>query len=170
MLSFGGLATAVAGVLLLGALLRADSPGVPDTPARTMGQGVAPAFAADPPPAAPGRSAAVRFEPTAEATAEDPLTRRVARDLNRLARRGPDWTAQLAILCRTSGAEEVLGRFETHSEFYLLPAMHEQAACFRVCWGRYPSQEAAKQASDLPDELRALQPAPLPKSLAEVLE
>lgn len=163
LIAAGLLIGSVAFVLLLGAVLHVSSEGTQALPlaeARPL----------------PPRERAVDFE-AAPRTVERPgpremdaLTRRVAADLERIAASSGPWTAQLALLCDASRARELMTEHSGEHELYLLPIEHGGEACFRICFGDFPSSEQAKTAPGLPAALRGLQPHPLPKRIAEVLE
>jgi len=53
---------------------------------------------------------------------------------------------------------------------HILPSIHRDEACFRICWGQYGTAAAAKAARDLPESLRRIAPSPLPKPVVEVVE
>ena len=163
MLGFGSLFIAVTGVVMLGALLRTSPPTAADPPrpasAPSPAEKQAPRIAAPPVERSPIQAAPI-----------DALARRASADIDRLAGSGHTWTAQLAMLCDPAGATEFLERRADDPRLYLLPAIHGESACIRVCWGHYASRDAAKQADDLPAALRAMQNDPLPKAIREILE
>jgi hypothetical protein len=168
LLSFAVLVALVVGVLLLGAILQVDPPATATI---------------EPAPAAP-----LEHEPPADlvAASESPpramganpppirgadrLAARATADLARLAAPGNGWTAQLAVLCDPARVERLVDRFGDRSAFHVLPLMHRDDACFRICWNRYATRDDARGAADLPRELREIQRRPLPKSIAEVVE
>jgi hypothetical protein len=164
LLTFAVLAVLVLGVLLLGAFLRVDS---------TATDAGAPAPAGPPEPAG---AASRRPSPVLPASASTPardvdgLTTRATADLARLAAAGDGWTAQLAVLCDPARVQQLVDRFGDRTAFHVLPSMHGDDACFRVCWNRYATRDEARGAADLPRELREVEPRPLPKSIAEVVE
>ena len=163
--------------VMLGALLRTSPPTAADPPrpasARRANSGVAEPGSSAPSPA--GKQAPRIAAPPVErspvrAAPIDALARRASADIDRLAGSGHTWTAQLAMLCDPAGATEFLERRADDPRLYLLPAIHGESACIRVCWGHYASRDAAKQADDLPAALRAMQNDPLPKAIREILE
>ena len=167
LLSFGGLAGAVVGVLLLGAALRTDAPPatpLPDAPPRSAG--LIPAE--DRGPAVPETTRPPEaVSPAAPATR---LAGRAAADLERMSARPAGWTAQLAVLCDTKRVTALTERFGDHENYYLLPVLHGKSACFRICWNHYRTREAAASAADLPRAMRAIEARPLPKAVAEIVE
>jgi septal ring-binding cell division protein DamX len=65
--------------------------------------------------------------------------------------------------------ERFLDRAPTSSRLYLLPADVKGQACFRVCFGSYPSADAAAAAaSSIPAELKSGVGAPSPKKIADL--
>jgi septal ring-binding cell division protein DamX len=163
MLPFAALLTAVIGVLTLGALMRTPGPAPPPRPVSAPVAAVGGSLLSRP---APGRHT---LPPRRKAPAAR-LAARVATDIERLADEADGWTAQIAVLCDAGRAAELIDRFGNHEALYILPSLHGDAACYRLCWNRYATRAAAKAAHDLPAGLRAVEPSPLPKSLAEVLE
>ncbi len=153
----GILLGSVAFVLLLGAVLHVG-PGEADTgePAEPAVLPLRPSIPLE------------RERPAPRGT--DALARRVAQDLERLAAASGTWTAQLALLCDAARARELVADFAGEHQLYLLPFEHDAQACFRICFGDFTSTEQAKAAPGLPAALRELQPHPLPKRIADVLE
>ena len=62
-----------------------------------------------------------------------------------------------------------MARYGEYESFHVLPLYHHDQACYRICWSRYDTREAARRAGDLPAGLRSLEARPLPKPLSEVL-
>jgi septal ring-binding cell division protein DamX len=164
LLSVGGLIGAVLGVLLLAATLRTDAPSSPLLAPTT------------PPPTV---DAARPIRPTAAVPTEasvlppvapvDRLARRASADLERIAQDGDGWTAQLAVLCDPARVAPLIDRFGDRTALHVLPSLHQDNPCFRICWNRYPTRDEAKRAADLPAALRAIEARPLPKQVAEVV-
>jgi septal ring-binding cell division protein DamX len=82
------------------------------------------------------------------------LATRAAADLSRLSASEGAWTAQLLVACRAETVERVIAGSRGASKLYVLPAEVKGEACFRICWGMYPSQKDAAAAADLPRALR----------------
>jgi len=149
----------VLGVLLVAAVLRTEVP----------------LNAAEPRLPAPAIPSEIRpLEPVTAsespgAIVGDPLEQRAVADLEKLAGDPTGWTAQLAVLCDTERVATLVARFGEHESFHVLPSYHREQACYRICWSRYDTLEAARRASDLPAGLRALEARPLPKPITEVL-
>ncbi len=99
----------------------------------------------------------------------DPLADRIASDLERLAPHA-GWTAQIAVLCDRVRVEALIESFGPVEPLHVLPAFQGQRPCFRLCWSRYESRQQAQAALDLPTELRAIAPNPVPKEIAEVVQ
>lgn len=161
LLRVGSLIGAVVAVILLAAVLRTGAPERPP-----VGPGRAAAAPSAPLPGSPAPPAAdpVRLEQAV------PLARRAAADMARLAASGTEWTAQLALLCDAERVQGILDAHGSHGDLYLLPALHNDAACFRICWGAYADADAARRAADLARPLRAIAATPMPRRVAEVLE
>jgi hypothetical protein len=168
LLSFGGLAGAILGVLLLGAALSADPP----SPRAGSPKSTAPIAERipdqDPPPLTAEPRHAPR--PALPAPRTSGLAERAAADLGRMATEPEGWTAQLAVMCDAKRVAGLTERFGEHEAFFLLPVLHGDEACFRICWNRYRTREAAAKAADLPRAMREIEPRPLPKAIAEVVE
>ena len=73
----------------------------------------------------------------------------------RLAEAGDGWTLQLGVYCDAQYVSSEVERFGRQSSFHVLPILLDGQACFRLCWGSYPSHDAAKRARDLPSALRS---------------
>ncbi len=155
LVSFGTLLAAVVGVLLLGAVLRTEV-----SEADTGGSG------------APTPSSGVLLAGPREArhATPDRLTRRAQADAGRLSRASDEWTAQLGLFCDPARVRELFEQFGDLASFHILPSVHRDQACFRICWGQYGTAAEAKAAGDLPESLREIMPSPLPKPVVEVLE
>jgi hypothetical protein len=165
-LAFAGLAASVLGILLVGAVLRTEVPLNAAEP-RLPAPGI-PSESRPIEPATADRAAATPSEPPGSIV-DDPLEQRAVADLEKLAGDPSGWTAQLAVLCDTEHAATLVSRFGEHESFHVLPSYHREQACYRICWSRYDTLEAARRANDLPAGLRALEARPLPKSITEVL-
>lgn len=169
--SAGALVAAVATTLILAALLRAGpdprplaaEPTPREAPSRTFRaetvpqQPAAPAPRIDPSPE--------EEAPPPERVAGDPLPLRAARDRDRLASRGADWTLQFARLCEREHAERILAALESREDLYLV----ERDGCYLVCWGLYGSADLARTAGGVPSVLAELPDRPFPKRVQETL-
>jgi septal ring-binding cell division protein DamX len=161
LIAAGSLSAAVTVVLVLGAILRTDAPFAETTvpfaePTPTAGVTGKPAAANGGPIATPAPVA----RPTAEAAAETPpshrtptdgtLGERAAADRERLADSGASYTVQLMVSCDPDNARRVLRMIGEDSRLYVLPIELDGNACYRMCWGSYPSRAKAENAADLP--------------------
>ncbi len=155
LVSLGTLLAAVVGVLLLGAVLHTEVP-----QANTGGSG------------APTTSSGVLVAGPREArhATLDRLAQRAQADAGRLGRASDEWTAQLGLFCDPARVRELFEQFGDLPAFHILPSVHRDQACFRICWGQYGTAAEAKAAGDLPESLREIMPSPLPKPVNEVLE
>ncbi len=153
--SFGTLLAAVIGVLLLGAMLRTEAPeaqiGRSEVPTTSSGVLVA------------GPSEAPH-------AALDRLAQRARADAGRLGSASDEWTAQLGLFCDPARVWELFEQFGDLASLHILPSLHRDQACFRICWGQYRTAAEAKAARDLPESLRRIVPSPLPKPVDELLE
>ena len=156
LVSFGTLLASVVGVLVLGAVLRTETPGAVEAGLTTLASSGP--VASDPP------------RPPAAPASLDRLAQRALADAARMGNAGGAWTAQLGLFCDAGRVQEMLAQFGDREAFHILPSLYRDEACFRVCWGRYASADKARAARDLPAQLRGVAPTPLPKSVAEVLE
>ncbi len=185
----GGLLLLVLVILVLGAMLERD----PDDPSRragsstvtierSAGEGV-PAVPATEPLDVPVEDAApapVERAPAVPAPAATPapppagpsssdLVERARADARRIGA-GDGWTLQLLVACDPQNAAKRVAQGGPAEQLYVLPRMLDGRSCFRLCWGRYPSREAALAARDLPSGLReSLDEAPQPRRIADVL-
>jgi septal ring-binding cell division protein DamX len=173
LLSGGSIVFAVAGTLILAWALQAD-------PADQAGQMViersmpdhqfpepipieeveSEVTAAEPevdPPAPEIAPAAV--EPASPA---DTLDARAAADLRRMKAAGNGYTLQFASLCSQDSVRLKLQALSGYESFYLIPT---GAECHRLCWGLYPTREAALAARGIPAALTDIAGDPLAISL-----
>ena len=162
LVSFGTLLVAVVGVLLLGALLRTEVPGV------ATGERKAPRTSSGVLVAGPLETP--QHRPAADGATLDRLARRAEADAGRLGRASAEWTAQLGLFCDPARVRELFEQFGDQVSFHILPSLYRDEACFRICWGQYGTAAEAKAARDLPEPLRQIVPVPLPKPIDEVLE
>jgi septal ring-binding cell division protein DamX len=142
--------SAVTLTLLVGAVLRA--------PARDLSRA-----------AVPKPPETYRVEPLPELKASgDVLAVRVQDDTER-GPAGEGFTAQLALLCDAERARGLASDFASEDRLYVLPVDHAGQSCYQISWGRYPTAEAARRASDLPVALRHLAAQPYPKRWSEIV-
>jgi len=160
----------VLGVLILGALLQSGpSEAVGVTPSPLAEQLPPPPSYAARPQTPPGNEPATRVDiaprpaaapprPTHQTSTRDNsvsrLGRRALKDVDRLASARNRWTSQVGVYCDAAHVSAMVEQFQGETSLYLLPALIEDRACFRVCWGRYDDQNEARRARDLPAALR----------------
>ncbi len=82
------------------------------------------------------------------------LAARAEHDRARLAQSHDRYTAQLLLACRPETVDRMLSSGAGSSKLYVLPARHNDDACFRVCFGTYQTPKDASAAADLPSGLR----------------
>jgi septal ring-binding cell division protein DamX len=167
----------VLGILILGALLQSG-------PSHAVGDGPAPI--ADPLPPPPSyvvsRQLPPDTEPAPTVASADPadganvahdssvsaLGRRALEDVDRLSSATNRWTSQVGVFCDTAHVATLVQQFQDSTSLFVLPAMIQDQACFRVCWGRYDDQDRARQARDLPAALRG--GGTFPRRISSVLQ
>jgi septal ring-binding cell division protein DamX len=117
---------------------------------------------------APSRLAAgpavVQTASPAVADESSGLARRAKLDAERLARLGDGYTLQAAMLCDPAGVRAHLDRHGNREPFHVLPVDRAGRSCYRLCWGHYPTAEAARRAKDLPGTLASAGVFPTPVS------
>jgi hypothetical protein len=162
----------VVGLLVLGAVLQGGST-EPREPVgvwqqtEPAGPAAVEARPAEPPPAPELR--AIPPEPASGSGTRD-LERRVLADTLRLGHHARAWTLQLMVACDPENARKRLLAAGGAGEFFLLPVRLGGRSCFRACWGRYPTREAALAARDVPPALRlGLEAPPHVRAVTEVL-
>jgi septal ring-binding cell division protein DamX len=103
-------------------------------------------------------------EPEPAVTLSGNLSERARLDRQRMRAAGEGWTLQFATLCSRESAERKLAALNGYERFYLLPARVNDRDCHRLCWGLYPSREAALAARGLPRQLTEIEgkPAAMP--------
>jgi septal ring-binding cell division protein DamX len=167
------LVAAVFAVLIAGWILKSEPSAAPERTtvpppllAPTLGASISPELA--PPAQAP-----VDEEVWTEASTAEPapaplppavpppadsvlkqLALRASSDAGRLARAKGRYTAQLLVACKTETVERLLGASGGSPKLYVLPAQVKDDACFRLCFGSYPTAKDAAAAADLPKALR----------------
>jgi hypothetical protein len=179
LLSAGSVVVAVVGTLIIAWALQSDSEepaaqmvieaSMPDHqfPAPMPEEEIEPAeaekFPAESAPAPPPDSGP---EPAPEpaVTLSGDLSERARLDRQRMRAAGEGWTLQFATLCSRESTERKLAALSGYERFYLLPARVNDRACHRLCWGLYPSREAALAARGLPRPLTEIggRPAAMP--------
>lgn len=181
LVSAGALVAAVAGTLIVAAVLRAGPDPVPaqagpaplEGAGRTIDDGaLTRPPAAQAPPPAPEFEAGTPEEswPVDEPGPEvrpggDTLSLRSSRDRDRMAPRAADWTLQFARLCESEHASRILAELGARDELYVV----ERDGCYLVCWGLYGSADLARAARNLPSTLTGLPDRPFPKRVGEAL-
>jgi len=161
LIAAGSLTVAVSVVLVSGAILRTDAPfaemtvpvsepppapGVTEEPATVEIETIStPAPDTQPTAAAPATPRSSPRAPTAGALGE-----RAAADRERLLDSGESYTVQLMVSCDPDNARRVLGLIGGTSRLYVLPVELDGKACYRLCWGSYPTRESAERATDIP--------------------
>jgi len=171
LLRVGGLVTAVVGTLILGALLEvgtgeAERAELPTTarPDLTPMDPAVPEVVDFP------ASEEIAHPPLAAPTPLDRLTDRAAADYERLAGTS-GWTLQFMVACDPDNIAPLHDRLAGNEAFFLLPKLHDDRACFRVLWGRFPDREAAVAASaEVPAVLARVTDRPQPLPVNRVLE
>lgn len=174
LLSSALLVATVGAILLTGLALRtsgrteipvsAPAAAAPPAPAPPLGSEIAPATGhVETPPAeaeAPVETAApppvlkelrTESEPSPALTS---LASRAEADSARLGKARGRFTAQLLVACKPETVERVLSAAAGSPRLYVLPARVKDEACFRVCFGDYPTAKDAAAAADLPSALR----------------
>ena len=134
-------------------------------PALPLGAAVAPESqpatleeTAPPPEAVPAPVRAAPAKATLPALPADPLVvnlaTRARADCGRLAGLRGRFTAQLIVACKPETVDRLLAAAPASTRIYVLPASVNDDACFRVCFGDYPTLKDAAAAADLPKTLR----------------
>ncbi len=96
-----------------------------------------------------------------------PLATRADVDARRL-RDGGVFTRQFAVLCRNDSVRQLLAGLAADPALYVLPATVDGRPCYRLCYGSYASESAARAASPVPESLRRLTAQPRVVRIAEV--
>ena len=164
LLETAGVVGIVAGALILGAALRTSERPPPGMP-QSHPAGAAAIQRTDPlPVSGPG------VEPP-PAHSADPLdlVARSRDDVTRLSASSGSFTLQFLLACNAENLRPHVRELASDPRLYLLPAPDQGDACYRLCWGLFPSRETARAAGDVPDSLHALTPQPYPREVAEAL-
>ena len=98
------------------------------------------------------------------------LARRAHRDEQRLAGSGGTWTLQFMMACDPANVVPPAKSLASEQDFYLLSKMHDERACFRLCWGSFASRDLALAANGIPATLSGLAERPQPLPVAKVLQ
>lgn len=94
-----------------------------------------------------------------------PLADRVRADVRRLAAHPDAWTLQFLVTREEARAEEIVARLADGDALHVLPVRVQGEDCFRICWGRFATREAALGAT-APPELVALNADPIPRAVS----
>ena len=160
----GGLAGAVLGTLILGAVLRVE----PNDSGLTVIERVDSA-AVDPTVESPPPAADVQTPAAPRPSAGDRPAARAIKDAGRLSRAADRWTLQFMVTCTPQTAADVLERLAADSEMYMLPLMLNDQPCLRICWGNFASRDRAVAANGIPPALTALNADPIPRPIVGLL-
>jgi len=175
---FGALIAAVAGTLIVGAVLQTDDVRLDGSPPAGFVE-----FVETPQPAAGDEPAAElddghALEPAghldegepafAEVPVLDELARRADADSRRMEQ-ASGWTLQFMMACDPANVRPRMQSLGDEADFYILPTFFDDRPCFRVCWGIYPSREAARAARALPASLLAVTDTPQPVPVEQAL-
>jgi septal ring-binding cell division protein DamX len=169
LIAAGSLSAAALGVLVLGAVLRADAP---------FDESTVPAVARTLPPADTAAAPVEVASPSVERPSPrrespppprpDPeagsLEQRAASDPGRLLDGRGSYTLQLIVSCDPDNARRHLDLLEASARLFVLPVELDGKDCYRLCWGRYDTRNAAATAADVP----AAFDSPRVKAIAEL--
>jgi len=78
------------------------------------------------------------------------------------------WTLQFMLTCDDAKAQRVLQELGGDPRLHLLPTVHNDRSCLRICWNQYSSHDEAVADRDLPAALLALAPKPMPRKLTDL--
>lgn len=151
--------------LLIGAVLQVDE-NPHDPPAAGLAGTLEPVAPA--PPSLPATETAPAYAEPGRDILE--LARRAHRDEQRLARSGGSWTLQFMMACDPANVVTPAKSLASEQDFYLLSKMHDDRACFRLCWGSFASRDLALAANDIPASLSGLAERPQPLPVSKVLQ
>lgn len=162
LLSGGSIVVAVVGTLILAWALQAD----PADPAGQMviessipdHQFPAPIPIEEVEPDVDPPALEIAPAPVEPAPPSDALDDRAAADLARMKAAGNGYTLQFASLCSQDSVRLKLKSLSGYESFYLIPT---GAECHRLCWGLYPTREAALAARGIPAALADIAGDPL---------
>lgn len=155
-----GLVVLVLLILLVTAVVRTDRE--PELMQRTA--------SAAPEPAAPAiREKAIVPEPeTATPVATGSVRERADHDYRRLSGMEDRFTSHLMLSCDPDNTRRHMEGAGWNDNLYLLPAEYHGQDCFRLCWGVYPTREAAEAEGAILPYLAREFPDRTPKALAEI--
>lgn len=69
------------------------------------------------------------------------------------------YSIAVGLNCDVGNVANAVRSSEGSSELYILPARYNNRACYRLCWGRYDSLDAAEQAiRELPEYFQKQNP------------
>lgn len=178
------LAGAVLGTLALGAVLRVDSPAPVDSAELSIVEQPQVAWAdpgdstnPDPRPEVPVPIDEPRqqLEPKElpapravhSVATSNSLSVRVS-ESERLIDDSAAWTLQFMLTCDPAKAQRILDELRSDTRLHLLPTVHNDQSCLRICWNEYSSHDAAIADRDFPPSLLALSQTPIPRKLTEL--
>jgi hypothetical protein len=98
----------------------------------------------------------------------DSLPERADRDYFRLAGMEDRFTSHLMLSCDWDNTRRHMDGAGWHDNLYLLPAEHNGRDCFRLCWGVYPTREAAEAEGEILPYLAVEFPDRTPKPFVEI--
>jgi septal ring-binding cell division protein DamX len=96
------------------------------------------------------------------------LGRRALQDAERLADDRRGFTLQLAVACQADTVSNFVEQSRGDEGLYVLPMTLDGRSCFRVCFGRFETSDAARRRG-LPPALAAVVERPLVREINEVL-
>lgn len=167
---FGSLVAAVAGTLVVGALLESDDAARDAAPRRDFVEFESAAADVEDPPLDVYADEGLPLEPAGPEQADvlDRLAMRADVDRERLAGAG-GWTLQFMMACDPANVAPVAEAVGDDELLFLLPTLYDDRACFRVCWGSYRSREAALADRGLPAALVEVTDSPQPLPVEQAL-
>jgi septal ring-binding cell division protein DamX len=66
-----------------------------------------------------------------------------------------EFTLQLAIACQEESVKKAARQTRGSVEFFVVPFPLQGKACYRLCWGAYPTLQLAQEAkSSVPESFR----------------
>ena len=110
----------------------------------------------------------VPLAPTVPPAASVSLRERADRDYRRLAGMEDRFTSHLMLACDWDNTRRHMEGAGWHDNLYLLPAEFNGQDCFRLCWGVYPTREAAEAEGEILPYLTREFPDRTPKALVEI--
>ena len=132
----------------------------------------------DGPPSPGPAPAASRLAPEEQDRAVEPeamkpsgarsVGERSREDYRRLEGMEARFTSHLMLSCDHDNTRRHMEGADWHDNLYLLPAEYHGQDCFRLCWGVYPTREAAEAEGEILPYLAREFPDRTPKPLAEI--